>query len=317
MKKKTVAEYLQENIKDIIDYRQNGVKCSDIAKIYKTSVSSITRALENNGVYPRNLLPKTKENINLIISDYEQGYSMEYIAKKYGVSRSTISTLLKDNNIKIRPAYKTTYTLNEKFFDIIDTPEKAYIIGMLAADGCVCKNTITLSLQENDKHILEEINSLLGSNRPLHFIKMDVGKNKWSLVITNKYMSNSLISKGIIENKSLFLEYPECITVDLFPHFLRGLLDGDGTIGSTRYHVGYTGTKMLLFNIAEKIENILNIHFYPQKEHCNNDITYSIGIYRQDHCIKFLNYIYQNSTIHLYRKYELYQKYINKTLLIA
>lgn len=316
-KKYTVAKYLQDNIDDIIELRKSGILAKDIAKIYDVSTSSIVRALEKNGIFSRNLLPMTDENIQLLLNEYINGKTLEEIAKEYKVSSSTVSDLLKSNNIKLRPAYKTRYNLNESYFDEINTPEKAYIIGMLAADGNVHKNTITLSLQEKDKHILEEINKLVGSNRPLHFIKMDVGKNKWALVITNKYMAQQLKEKGIVERKSLILEFPQCITDELLPHFLRGLLDGDGTIGSTRYCVGYTNTIMLLSTIAEKVENLLNIHFYLRKEHCDNDVTYSMGIYKQDHCIEFLNYIYKNSTIHLNRKYQLYQKYINKTLLIA
>lgn len=262
-------------------------------------------------------MPKTEENIQMLINEYKNGDTLQQIAKRHGVSKSTIVAYLEERNIERHRPYRTIYDLDEHYFDDVDTPEKAYIIGLLAADGNVFKNSITLSLQEGDKHILEDVNRCLGSNRPLHYVKMPVGKNKWTLNIVNKYMAQSLKDLGIVENKSLILEFPECITDELLPHFLRGLLDGDGTIGSSRYTVGYTGTKMLLFTIAEKIERILDIHFYPRKEHCNNDVTYSIGIYKQDHCIRFLNYIYNNSTIHLNRKFALYQKYVDRSLLIA
>lgn len=313
--KQTIVNYLQENIEDIIKYRESGIKCAELAIMYHTSPSSITRALESNGVYTRNLLPMTSDNIHMLINEYVNGRSMGEIAKTHGVSRSTISRLLTENNVKIRPAYKTTYNVNEHFFDDINTPEKAYVLGMWTADGNVHNNTLKLDLQEGDKHILEDINNLFESDRPLRYLEQDVGKNKWSLCVTNKYMAEQLKNKGVVENKSLIMEYPQCITDDLLPHFLRGLLDGDGSIGSTRYFVGYYGTKMLLFEIADRIERILGIHFYPHEERCHNGITYNIGIYKQDHCIQFLNYIYNNSTIHLNRKFALYQKYINKSLL--
>lgn len=314
-KKYTVAKYLQDNIDDIIELRTSGILAKDIAKIYDTSPSSIVRALEKNGVFTRNLYPMTKENENTLLEEYKNGKTLKEIAIKYGVSPDTISKLLDENNIPKRSSYRTTYSLNENYFDVIDTQEKAYILGFLAADGCVHKNTITLSLQENDKHILDEINTLLGSNRHLYYIKRDVGKNQYRLAITNQHMAQQLKNKGIIENKSLKFEFPECITDELLPHFLRGLLDGDGSIGKTRYYISYTGTRMLLFKIVDKLNKIMNLHFYSREEHCYNGITYSIELYRQQDCIDFLNYIYKDATIYLKRKYETYLKYVDKTLL--
>ena len=311
----TIANYLQDNINDIIQYRTNGILVSEIAKIYKTSPSSITRALENNGVFTRNLLKKTPENKEKLINEYVSGKTLDEIAKIYHVSPSTVSSLLDEYNIKKRPSGKTLYTLNEHYFDLIDTQEKAYIIGLLAADGCVCRNTITLALQESDKHILEEINCLLGSNRKLRLLKPEIGKNMFYLTITNKYMASKLKELGIIENKSLKLSFPECIDNILLPHFLRGLLDGDGHIGKTRYDVCYTGTKMLLFEIIERLNKIFDFHFYIREEHCHNGITYSMELYRQKECIDFLNYIYQDATIFLKRKYDIYLKYVDRSLL--
>lgn len=311
----TIANYLQDNINDIIQYRTNGILVSEIAKIYKTSPSSITRALENNGVFTRNLLKKTPENKEKLINEYVSGKTLDEIAKIYHVSPSTVSSLLDEYNIKKRPSGKTLYTLNEHYFDLIDTQEKAYIIGLLAADGCVCRNTITLALQESDKHILEEINCLLGSNRKLRLLKPEIGKNMFYLTITNKYMASKLKKLGIIENKSLKLSFPECIDNILLPHFLRGLLDGDGHIGKTRYDVCYTGTKMLLFEIIERLNKIFDFHFYIREEHCHNGITYSMELYRQQECIDFLNYIYQDATIFLKRKYDIYLKYVDRSLL--
>lgn len=36
------------------------------------------------------------------------------------------------------------YTINENYFKEIDSPEKAYILGFLYADGCTSNNTISI-----------------------------------------------------------------------------------------------------------------------------------------------------------------------------
>lgn len=316
MRKATVKNMLQENYEDILNYKQQGMLNDEIGEIYGVSKSSITRLFQANGIFSRNLMDK-EVCTPLIIDDYQSGMTMTEIAEKYHTSHETTSLILKENNINIRPAYKTIYTLNEHYFDIIDTPEKAYILGMLAADGCVCKYNITISLQENDKDILEKINICVGSNRPLSYIdKQSKGlrdKNAYVLNITNKHMANTLKDIGIIENKSLKLEFPEVITDELLPHFFRGLWDGDGFIEKKRFRTGCTGTKMLLFEVMNKIKRILGIEFHAHEEHNHNGITYTIKVSNQKDCMIFLNYIYNDATIYLQRKYDIYQTYINKS----
>ena len=36
---------------------------------------------------------------------------------------------------------KTVSTYNENYFDIIDTPQKAYFLGLMFADGNICHTT--------------------------------------------------------------------------------------------------------------------------------------------------------------------------------
>ena len=131
---------------------------------------------------------------------------MRDIGNELHKAEKTISRILKDNNIMIRPAYKTTYDLYENFFDEINTQEKAYIVGFILADGCVYKNTLSISLKYDDIDILEKINNACGSNRPIRKIDGDIlvqnGKeyicsDQYKLVITNKYFVNQLKEKGI------------------------------------------------------------------------------------------------------------------------
>ena len=55
------------------------------------------------------------------------------------------------------------YKINEKFFSTIDTQEKAYVLGLLYADGYVNKlhTCITLALSEKDADILKKICGVL------------------------------------------------------------------------------------------------------------------------------------------------------------
>lgn len=63
--------------------------------------------------------------------------------------------------------------INDSFFEKIDTEEKAYFLGLFYADGCNYINgnasRVALSLQEDDKKILEIFNNFIYPNedRPL------------------------------------------------------------------------------------------------------------------------------------------------------
>ena len=286
-----------------------------IAEKFNVPPRSIGRLLLENGIRTRTKLSDINEEN--IINDYSSLISIHKIAEKYKISPSTVSAILKRNNVKIvgSEKFNQKYTLNEHYFDTIDTQEKAYIIGLLMADGCVHKNTISISLQEDDGYILEKINSLLGSNRPIKPIDMkkkkDTYKNQYKLSIVNKYMANQLRNLGIVEQKSLKLEYPDWITDSLLPHLIRGYLDGDGSIIKTRNRVSLTGTCMFLNKLKDVLYDTLNIESTICKY---NDITCDLKINNIHNTKIFLDYIYNNSTIHLDRKYEVYiSRYINNS----
>ena len=103
----------------------------------------------------------TEEQQQKIISLYlEENYSLSKIGEQFHVSKGVISRLLTENNIKKRKRthiHKGDYDI----FEDIDTPEKAYWLGFIAADGCISirKNnaTIKIALARKDKGHLEKI----------------------------------------------------------------------------------------------------------------------------------------------------------------
>lgn len=322
MYKYNVKNMLQNHFSEIKKYKEDGLTDNEIAKIFNTSKSSINRILRANNINSRNLNKVEDVEKDVIKLYVDNKISMKKIGKSFGMAEETISKILHDNNIEIRDAYKTTYVLNDKYFDEILNGSQAYILGLLCADGCVCKNTVSISLQEDDKKILDIINNEFNSNRKLHYIdnsnKKDgyIRKNQYRLAITNKYFANSLRNIGVVDNKSNSLKMLDCINDELLPHFIRGLFDGDGHIEKSRYRVAITGTKYILEELNNRINKILNINFQLYEESNHNGITYCMRIGSKNDCINFLNYIYKdNCGFYIDRKYDLYQKYVNESLI--
>lgn len=103
--------------------------------------------------------------------------SAREIAQKYGVSIPRISQIWRNAGLNGHRSY--VYNFNHNYFETIDTPDKAYFLGLLAADGCVYKRNnkgksqsmIKLTLQKEDMDILALFNRCVGSNKPLSVIK--------------------------------------------------------------------------------------------------------------------------------------------------
>ena len=124
----------------------------------------------------------------------------------------------------------------------------------------------------------------------------------------SKKITSQLNNLGVVHNKSLILKFPDFISDELMPHFIRGYFDGDGSF--SRYilktcvnpHIQIIGTPEFLNKILEHTS--LNGRIGKDKRWKNNTEYIEFD---KDNGIKFINYIYDNCNIYLDRKYKLYQ----------
>ena len=70
---------------------------------------------------------------------------------------------------------KSRYSLNERYFDDIDTENKAYWLGFIAADGCVVtkkgRRHLYIELSNKDRCHIEEFRKDIEFNGPIYEIK--------------------------------------------------------------------------------------------------------------------------------------------------
>lgn len=306
-------ENLDKYKDEIIQLYKDGYLQREIAEMYNTSKSSIGRFLRANNQWTR--IKLTEEDKEHIVELYESGLSMDKIAGMYHSTRKTVSEILRLYNVHIKTPSETgrKYTLNEQYFDVIDNQDKAYILGLLYADGCVTdKNGILLSLQEKDKDILYKINDLLESDRDLKYKEYNKKNNNWSnqycLSIVNKHMAEQLCRLGVVPRKSLILKFPGWLSDDLYPHFIRGYMDGDGTIARAEKRAMLIGTEDFCNSLAIFLKNKLGIHagVYSRNK-VQETSTRMLRIAGAKQVKKFLDYIYNNANLFLDRKYDIYK----------
>lgn len=266
-----------------------------------------------------------------IIEKYKTGkYTCADLGREYDRTRKNINHLLRRSGITINRRVshsKRLYTLNQYYFDSIDTEEKAYFLGLLYADGYNNQQRfkISLKLQCGDLEILEKFNQEINSNRPIKLIKQKIGQNCFLLRISSIPMSDRLAELGCFQAKSLTLKFPteEQVPSHLIRHFIRGYFDGDGSFTKgkrkdrnpgVRLDVNITSSTLFCSELKNVLSKYISTNFYlGRTKNCGpfTSILSSCGVQQ---VYIFLNWLYSNCNIYLNRKY---QKFLEiKTQLI-
>jgi intein-encoded DNA endonuclease-like protein len=265
-----------------------------------------------------------------IIAFYLAGNDTYDTADEYKCSQTFVMNTLKRHNISKRTtqSYTTKYIPNEKFFDIIDSEEKAYVLGFFYADGNnyikdVHSYEVSVGLQEEDKLILEKMRDLLSPQTKLKFTDYsDKGwKNQFKLKINSKLLSEQLTKLGCVTAKSLTLTWPEwLIDPELQRHFIRGYFDGDGSLyakkptktGQIDWGWQITSTNNFCTEAKKLIGQYVNVHCSQSLAHSNldNNITATLSIGGNVQVKQVLDWMYKDATIYMDRKYNKYQEFL-------
>ena len=256
---------------------------------------------------------KLKQDKEIIIKLYKEGKDPVHISKELGYKycQPIYNLLIKENlyqssDPKIRFKARK-YSVDENFFENIDTEYKAYILGFIVADGHVSDHSIVIALNEKDIDILEKIKIAMKST---HVIKYFIKDNKYKHVVL-KINSIKLVAQlrrfGILKNKSTTMgNVMQYVPSKYQISFLRGYFDGDGNIfygvtysSGTKYIITVIGTEEFLKTSFNKIfETNCKIAKYKS---CN---MYSWKISKKSQVDSFLDIIYQDASIYLNRKYK-------------
>lgn len=225
-------------------------------------------------------------------------------------AKGKISYLSMRNFLKSSGAWR--YPIKYPQFESIDTEEKAYWLGFLYADGYVNKNSnsIEFCLQEKDYSHVVKFSRFMGINDLSRIKRKTVllnGKKYFSyrITITDKLLKENLIELGCVPNKSLILKFPSEKQVPkyLVRHFVRGYIDGDGSIG--RYRKNQNRPQLQILGTPEFLHLLIDsmgwkeLKFGHNKHH--SDRTF-FAIWEASYVQNYLDDLYLNSTIYLDRK---------------
>lgn len=272
--------------------------------------------------------------------------NMAQWSREYGLSEKTLAGRLKagwsEEHLFDPPGlWKPTPCFNEHFFDVIDDENKAYWIGFIWCDGYMAirnrknrKSTsyeFKLTLKEDDYRHLEKFNQALGGKYKVKYYKMSSGfmsgQKEARLLITNQHFGKTLVEKyGLVPRRNDCSKIIQSIPKHLMKHFIRGVIEADGTFSKykivekgydvNKYRVSI-GTNEDIVRFIEKhlmdnsIINIAERKLYQR--HAGQDGEYkTLEISGKAQTLNILNYIYDDASIYLDRKYEKYLNIIDK-----
>ena len=256
----------------------------------------------------------SKENEIQIIEYYKtKPMTIKELCDKFNLCNVTIIKILNKYNIKRYNRTKLfSPQLDEHYFENIDNEEKAYFLGLIVSDGCIYSQNIrssmvVITLQGCDKYILEHFIKCIKSNK---HITSD-GRGCFEIQILSDIMVNDLRKYGLFENKSLHTIFPKNLPKDLYCHFIRGLIDGDGSISFYNRQNRYCHVKAIRFCQGNKkfVEDFIKflhdnigtkiISVYQEKEN-----LWSCAYRANTDILLLINYLYKDATIYLTRKKE-------------
>lgn len=126
--------------------------------------------------------------------------------------------------------------MNEDFFKVW-SHEMAWVLGLFVTDGTISKSVHSIIFAQKDERILK----LVAKYMEADYVITSTYKTKSipTLVINSREIKKDLKLMGITNNKSLTLPFP-LVPKEFLPSFIRGIIDGDGTVDKQGYSVNIT-----------------------------------------------------------------------------
>ena len=246
----------------------------------------------------------TEDQKNYIIKSYcEDGKNLEVIGRQFHAKGTTISKYLKEWGVEIKPkGCSLNRRLNHNYFSKIDAPQKAYFLGLLFTDGSIVLDdkrspSISIELVESDIDILQKFKEELNSDGNFYYNKRDNRTNgTYSFSIRSKQLARDLEKYNIIPNKT-YQTSSLVIPYEFKKEFLRGIIDGDGSIyySNSAWHVNVCGHNDNIIKQVVELGNSLIGVVDQKKIQCSN------GVYRYSwngkQAIQLCKILYGENTI--------------------
>lgn len=257
----------------------------------------------------------SKEEIEKVYN--ECNGAITEMGKRFGITQSMMFKHLYKHGLHV----PTHHSCDHGFFSK-ETEQAYYWAGFIAADGCVKKNSLIINITATDGDHLRQFKKDIQATqevslRPARDVKFRdrIIKSKESVIINITSQQNVKVLRekfNIVPAKSLIYSVPEkLLSSPLIRHFIRGLIDGDGSwlvLSASenkceKIRLNICGTK----NVCESMHKVffdnqlITNDCYPHQGSGN----YWKLVFQSDHnLLKIRDFLYRDATVFLQRKFE-------------
>jgi hypothetical protein len=166
---------------------------------------------------------------------YQQGLNQDQIAQRLGVSQTTVWRRMADFGLLARPSRLAApeHLVPPRILENW-TPPLAYVVGLVTTDGCLKSDQPkVVDFSSTDQVLIDLYQCCLGIAAHVISVRQRTGRQLLSVKVSDAAYRGFLTDVGLKPNKSCILGALN-IPVAVFPDFLRGCVDGDGSIWITQ-----------------------------------------------------------------------------------
>lgn len=209
---------------------------------------------------------------------------------------------------------------NSDFFKDIDSELKAYILGYIVADGCITiehrnikPNNPIRRVQFNssvdDYQVIKLIRDSISPTNKITIIKekRENRKDLARLRLANTIIVNDLITLYDIKPRKTYdteFRFPN-IPKKLKRHFIRGFIDGDGSIGKRHFSMICNSKPFLMDILNEFLKEIPDLKYYIYDENRKITTYYSLHFsVNKKSRVDLFKFLYDDCIYKLDRKYD-------------
>lgn len=308
----------------IIQLYEEGLSISKISQMVHHHSPAIKEVLIENGfpIEKRYGRPKrvfSEEEDKIIIEELAKGTGYNQVGRIIHCDKSLIARRAQELQCFVHSYRHKNRDMIENYFEVIDSEEKAYFLGLLYTDGNVRRvressKQVRLQLQLQDEPIIQKFKEALNADCQILYDKRP-GKECAGIEITNQKLFDDLGKYGIVPNKTYESKSLPNVSQDLIIPFLRGLFDGDGVFAfANNYEDASVGYIAYYENEVKQFQEYID-YFIGKEEHNairhkddNTGSNYNCSWRGRNQVLRILTLLYRNATIYLPRKYEKYQR---------
>lgn len=256
-------------------------------------------------------------------------YGSSTIARKCGVDDSTIIYWLdkfciprRTRSESLKITQNRVHNIDINYFAKINTPQKAYWLGFIVADGSIRhpKENVyytDFELAIADKETVQHFADDIGYGEIL------VDHQRARCNVNNTFFTENLMKFGVCPNKTGHEVFP-LLPKNMVRYFILGFFDGDGSImyyeGKTRirsrFHI-VCANKNFLEHIKDILSAEAKIRFTNKslhKKYAGSD-AYELETSTLPNIAKIYDYLYTDcKCYHLQRKHDKFKKLMNHYL---